>query len=278
MSEIDTLSRLDRWIIERLLQPADRQLAREGMDGVPIATGVLSGKPHPTDKPVLRNFGIDRHGDSYLFHRDLPRPVERLAHSAGVARMILALEFPDIRVYENVISSEECDYIRGLAFSSLSRSTVVSTSSGVSSSVVDEVRTSFGATLSDADPTVDLINSRIEKLLRWPRRRSEDLHVLRYGRGGEYQPHYDFFPPEALSGSSLVSVEANRVATFIMYLEDCENGGETIFPDIGLRMKARKGYGIYFSYAFAHPSTLTLHGGAPVAEEEKWIATRWLIE
>ena len=33
-----------------------------------------------------------------------------------------------------------------------------------------------------------------------------------------------------------------------------------------------------FSYERPHPSTQTLHGGAPVIAGEKWIATKWLRE
>ena len=35
---------------------------------------------------------------------------------------------------------------------------------------------------------------------------------------------------------------------------------------------------LFFSYERAHPVSRTLHGGAPVVEGEKWVATKWLRE
>jgi prolyl 4-hydroxylase len=35
---------------------------------------------------------------------------------------------------------------------------------------------------------------------------------------------------------------------------------------------------VFFSYERPHPSTRTLHGGAPVIAGDKWIATKWLRE
>ena len=39
-----------------------------------------------------------------------------------------------------------------------------------------------------------------------------------------------------------------------------------------------KGNACYFSYDRAHVNTKSLHGGAPVLEGEKWVATKWLRE
>jgi prolyl 4-hydroxylase len=39
-----------------------------------------------------------------------------------------------------------------------------------------------------------------------------------------------------------------------------------------------KGHAVFFAYERAQPSSGTLHGGAPVLEGEKWVATKWLRE
>jgi prolyl 4-hydroxylase len=39
-----------------------------------------------------------------------------------------------------------------------------------------------------------------------------------------------------------------------------------------------KGNAVFFSYDRPHAVTRTLHGGAPVVEGEKWVATKWLRE
>ena len=64
----------------------------------------------------------------------------------------------------------------------------------------------------------------------------------------------------------------------MIYLNDPLKGGGTIFPDVFLEVAPRRGNAVFFSYERPHPSTRTLHGGAPVIEGEKWIATKWLRE
>ena len=49
-----------------------------------------------------------------------------------------------------------------------------------------------------------------------------------------------------------------------MYLGEPEKGGGTTFPDVHLEVFPKRGHGVFFSYERPHPSTRTLHGGAPV--------------
>ena len=69
-----------------------------------------------------------------------------------------------------------------------------------------------------------------------------------------------------------------RVATIIMYLHEPAKGGGTTFPDVFLEVAPQRGNAVFFSYDRAHPVTKTLHGGAPVIDGEKWVATKWLRE
>ena len=63
-----------------------------------------------------------------------------------------------------------------------------------------------------------------------------------------------------------------------MYLNTPERGGATVFPDVGFQVAPLRGHAVFFSYDRPHPSTRTLHGGAPVLEGVKWVATKWLRE
>ena len=67
-----------------------------------------------------------------------------------------------------------------------------------------------------------------------------------------------------------------RVASIVMYLNTPLRGGATTFPDARFEVAAIKGNAVFFSYDRPHPMTATLHGGAPVVEGEKWVATKWL--
>lgn len=63
-----------------------------------------------------------------------------------------------------------------------------------------------------------------------------------------------------------------------MSLNDVADGGETVFPEIGLSVVPRRGHAVYFSYCNSRNQVdpRTLHGGAPVRCGEKRIATKWL--
>ena len=63
-----------------------------------------------------------------------------------------------------------------------------------------------------------------------------------------------------------------------MYLNTPEGGGATTFPDVGLEVSPVRGNAVFFSYDRPHISTRTLHGGTPVIEGAKWVATKWLRE
>ena len=66
--------------------------------------------------------------------------------------------------------------------------------------------------------------------------------------------------------------------SFKLYLNEPARGGGTTFPDVGFEVAPVRGNAVFFSYDRPHPSTRTLHAGAPVLEGEKWVATKWLRE
>ena len=76
----------------------------------------------------------------------------------------------------------------------------------------------------------------------------------------------------------MLSMGGQRVATLIMYLNDVQGGGSTVFPEIGLDVLPRRGNAVFFAYSDdqGRLDPRTLHGGSPVAAGEKWIATKWL--
>jgi len=125
---------------------------------------------------------------------------------------------------------------------------------------------------------IQRVEARIAALLDWPVRHGEGLQVLRYRPGAEYLPHYDYFDPAHVSTPAILKRGGQRVGTLVMYLNTPTAGGATTFPDIKLEVAPIKGNAVFFSYDRPQPMTLTLHGGAPVREGEKWVATKWLRE
>ena len=56
----------------------------------------------------------------------------------------------------------------------------------------------------------------------------EGMQILRYENGQKYDPHYDYFHDQV---NSAPRRGGQRMATMLIYLEDTEQGGETIFPN-----------------------------------------------
>jgi prolyl 4-hydroxylase len=107
----------------------------------------------------------------------------------------------------------------------------------------------------------------------------EDIHVLHYGKADEYKPHFDYFSKDGELNQ--LGVAGQRVATAIIYLADVPAGGATVFPELKMSVLPKKGSVLFFSYANTHTRQLdprSLHGGAPVLDGEKWIATKWFRE
>jgi prolyl 4-hydroxylase len=192
-------------------------------------------------------------------------------------QILIAVKLPRVIVFGGLLSDEECDAVVAAASPRLARSETVQIDTG--GSEVNAARTSRGMFFDRGENEVCArIERRIARLLNWPLVNGEGLQVLHYLPGAEYQPHHDYFDP-AKAGTAVITARGGqRVGSIVMYLNSPEKGGGTVFPDIGLEVGPVKGNAVFFSYDRPHPSTKTLHGGAPVIAGEKWVATKWLRE
>ncbi len=184
---------------------------------------------------------------------------------------------PSIVVIGNFLSDEECDGLIEGAKPRMARSLTVATQTGGEELNAD--RTSNGMFYARAEnELIARIERRLAQLTRWPVENGEGLQILHYRPGAEYKPHYDYFDPAEPGTSTILKRGGQRVATILMYLHEPERGGGTTFPDVKLEVAPKRGNAVFFSYNRPHPSTKSLHGGSPVIEGEKWIATKWLRE
>lgn len=198
------------------------------------------------------------------------------AHDKWV-KVLLRLAHPRVVVLGDFLSADECQGLIQESSSRLARSETVQTVSG--GSEVNAARTSQGMFFNRGESDLcRRIESRIAALLTWPVENGEGIQVLRYVPGAEYRPHYDYFDPTQPGTSAILKRGGQRVGTLVMYLNTPEQGGATTFPDVGLEVHAVQGNAVFFAYGAPSPDTMTLHGGAPVVQGEKWVATKWLRE
>lgn len=209
---------------------------------------------------------------SYLFQHE-----NSLRTSDGhLMHIVMRCTCPDIVLIDYFMSENECDALCALSKGTLTKSTVVDDSTG--KGVNHEGRTSQGTYFTLAqNALVEKIETRISEITGLPAINGEGIQILNYIDGGEYKPHFDFFPDNE-GGRSNMSKGGQRIITVVMYLNNVTAGGATIFPEINLNIYPKKGSALYFSYFNTNGKVdpLTLHGGAPVVEGEKWIATKWI--
>ena len=194
-------------------------------------------------------------------------------------RVTLRIERPTIALIDGLLSEEECDDLVRLSAGQLIRSTTVDRASGEGKII--EARTSEGTYfLLNANPLIARLDRRIAALMNRPVENGEGLQILHYHTGGEYTPHFDYFPPDDPGSRVHLANGGQRVATLIIYLNDVEDGGATVFPELKLTVGPKKGAALYFEYGNSRGQVdpLTLHGGLPVLRGEKWIATKWMRE
>lgn len=191
--------------------------------------------------------------------------------------VLMSLARPRIVLFGSFMSDEECDELVRVATPRMARSTTVSNQP--QGEEVHESRTSNGMFFQRSEnDIVRRIEARIARLLQWPLENGEGLQVLQYRPGGQYLPHYDYFNPDEAGSQRILQRGGNRVATLLMYLNDPPKGGATTFPELQLAVAPKRGNAVFFSYPQPHPDSGSLHGGAPVLEGEKWVATKWLRE
>lgn len=104
--------------------------------------------------------------------------------------------------------------------------------------------------------------------------------VLHYEVGQQITDHYDHVNPRIPAYEQEMKTRGERLITFLVYLNDDYEGGETDFPKLGVRHKGRRGDGLFFVNALpsAEPDPRMLHAGRPPASGEKWLVSQFMRE
>lgn len=191
--------------------------------------------------------------------------------------VLLTLASPRVVLLGNVLSEAECDALIAYSSARMEPSPVISDTD--EKNRLHEHRSSRGAMLQRGEcELVSRIEARLAALTAWPVERGEGLQVLRYEKGNEYRPHFDWFDPALPGPRKHLERGGQRVATVVIYLSDVEQGGATSFPEAGLQVQPKKGCAMFFANtdAYGAPDRRSLHAGDPVERGTKVIATKWL--
>lgn len=142
-------------------------------------------------------------------------------------------------------------------------------------------RTSQTANLNHNDLELSkAIDQRISDLLGISAELSEPIQGQRYYAHEYYKAHHDWFNPEVESGQKELELGGQRTWTFMIYLNDVEQGGETYFPLLNVMFTPMRGRAVCWRNIHSDGSInhSTLHEAKPVLAGTKYIITKWFRE
>lgn len=124
-----------------------------------------------------------------------------------------------------------------------------------------------------------LVRARISAALDMPTACFEPTQMLRYRPGQEFAPHFDFVAPGDFTAYDTgKAYEGQRIVTFLVYLNDDFEGGETAFPRADLKVRGKTGEAVFFANVGLDqkPDKSSLHAGLPPTRGEKWVLSQWI--
>lgn len=180
---------------------------------------------------------------------------------------------------ENFLSNDEIEHLIAVAAPKMTRSMVIEPVTGQGKQ--SDYRTGMTGMLARGqDLIIKEIESRIASVARVRTQQLEFLNVNRYDVGDEFKPHTDWFAPNAPQLAPQLKFGGQRIASMLVYLNEPEEGGETTFDELGLKVKPVKGAALFWHNVkeSGEPDPLTLHCGKPVLKGSKIALTCWIRE
>lgn len=124
-----------------------------------------------------------------------------------------------------------------------------------------------------------LLQERMARTCGYPIQHFEAPMVLHYAVGQQITPHFDFIDVHAADYAQQIQTFGQRMVTFLLYLNDAYEGGETTFPELGIVNRGTAGGGLYFinAYPDLRADRRMLHTGSPPTAGEKWIVSQFIV-
>lgn len=193
--------------------------------------------------------------------------------SAPARRVVL--EQPRVRVFENFATPEECDWLIARGRHRLHPAQVYQGSGAELKQHEGRSNSEGSYEIDAADIVLSLIHDRMARASGVPIEHFEVGKLLHYKPGETFMRHSDFLQPGM---QEEIEARGQRVATFLTYLSDDYDGGETEFTEVGFKFKARKGDALMFLNIDANGATdpMSMHAGLPPTRGEKWVLSLWL--
>ena len=185
---------------------------------------------------------------------------------------------PRVRALDAFITPAFCEWLITRARGRLTRARVydpVSREDVVRATRSNSVA-NFG--LADVELLDVVLQAKMSLASGVPMNQMEAPAVLHYAAGEEASDHFDFVNPDIPDYAQEIARNGQRIMTFLVYLNEDYEGGETDFPKLGICNKGRRGQGIYFVNAHTdmQPDRRMLHAGRAPTRGEKWLVSQFI--
>ena len=187
-------------------------------------------------------------------------------------------EAPLVRHHADFVGAAACAWLIERTRQRLRRALIYSgTAVG---DIKHEMRTNSAAVchLGHMDLVNVVVQYRVAAACRVPVDNLEGPTVLHYAVGEQITDHTDFINPRMARYAEEIANRGERCYTLLTYLNDDYDGGETDFPLLGVRHKARRGDGLLFANALpsGERDPRSMHAGLPPTRGEKWVLSQFV--
>jgi prolyl 4-hydroxylase len=184
-----------------------------------------------------------------------------------------------ITKYKNFLTKEECQAVINTGKPIITNTTVIGSEhdgSGKKYRIADGV-----FVYQNEYELIDEITKKISTLSKYPIENQEAFHIICYPPGGYYVQHHDFFHPANTDEyNNEIKRGGQRAETWLLYLNDDFEGGETRFPREHEVIVPEAGMLIHWNNLLETGGLNydSLHSGEPIISGQKWAATIWVRE
>jgi predicted 2-oxoglutarate/Fe(II)-dependent dioxygenase YbiX len=185
-------------------------------------------------------------------------------------------EAPRIRAVEKFMPVDVCEWLMARAAGKYQPSMMFDGQK--SSFLASRTCSDFKFDIIAADCVLQVVRERVAAVTGLPTVAFEPPQIFHYARGQEIKPHYDALRLGDQGYGQGGTYKGDRIATFLLYLNDDYDGGELEFPKVGVKHRGKAGDGVYFAHIDeqAVPDPKSLHAALPVTRNEKFILSQWI--
>ena len=262
-------------------------LAKEGFDPSDIkeSLGYQPVSSHLDNKSIIGVSKISFFRKIQSFYEEYKIVKKRLIEEENQERLGIAISIDqkyklksslaEIYSIDDFLNKKECEKLIGIIKKRLKPSTIAT--SGIEKD--KQFRTSRTCDLGNVnDPFVEEIDRRICEFIGIERRFSEMIQGQFYKVGEEFKSHTDFFEKDQMQ--NFTKKNGQRTFTFMVYLNDVEEGGETEFINLNRMFSPKQGTALSWNNLTSAGlvNHNTMHQAHPIKKGNKAVITKWFRE